>query len=94
VLSYSFWSRRRVLHVMCAARASPVDPHVTLAGFLSLALECPWTLDAEMIYVRDVFGRTRRWGLDWGGGLGFSTPRPPVGRHYFRAKGDRVIGGG
>lgn len=45
---------------MCVnLQASPVDPHTTLAGFLSLALECPWTLDAEMIYVHDVFGRTR-----------------------------------
>lgn len=71
-------------------RAPPVDPRVALAGFLSLALECPWTLDAEMIYVPDVFGRTR----SAADGEGFLRSRPPLGRHYFLAKGDRVIGGG
>jgi hypothetical protein len=58
-------------------------------GLLSLALKCPWTLDAEMIYVRDVFDRRNADGAQ----SRFSTPHLPLYRHYFRAKGDRGFGG-
>lgn len=71
-------------------RAWPVDPYATLTKLLSLALECPWTLDAEMIYVRDVFDRRNADGAQ----SRFSTPHLPLSRHYFHAKGDSGFGGG
>lgn len=90
-LSYSFRSRRRVLHVICAwTFPSPARRPARRSGGVPISRS---RVPLDPRRRNDLCAWCIRPNAD-SGGEGFMYPLPPLGRHYFRAKGDRVIGGG